>query len=311
MREYLDLEFKDVEHLLPFQYNLERIIDDFVLLAVFVGNDFLPHLPDLHIHDNALERLFNIYKSILPQAGGYINTSGVIDVQRLQLVLDTLSESEVEVFHKEIGDVNWVKSKRKAPPPEVRKGSLRECAIRFTEEMLKAPNAEMTGKQNEMFNAIREAVFARRRGELDEDTPLTFLNDLGAGDRRFMTLLAAELNLNLTWDEFDEEDQNVVAVYFPAQPPPAPGSGDAEGESEDSSEDDEAIQESNAAIDRVLNRYMNAQTIENGEEEFEKREAARLKEKMDEWKQAYYRVCPRLLGTNCHSERLTCNYPPG
>src|ERR1700733_14038747 len=159
LREYVDLEFKDVEHLLPFQYNLERIIDDFVLLAVFVGNDFLPHLPDLHIHDNALERLFNIYKSILPQAGGYINTSGVIDVQRLQLVLDALSESEVEVFHKEMGDVNWVKSKRKAPPPEVRKGSLRECAIRFTEEMLKAQNAEMTGKQNEMFNAIRKAVF--------------------------------------------------------------------------------------------------------------------------------------------------------
>jgi hypothetical protein len=190
-----------------------------------------------------------------------------------------------------MGDVNWVKSKRKAPPPDVRKGSLRECVVRFTEEMLKAPNAEMTGKQKKMFNAIRKAVLARRRGELDEDTPVTFLNDLGAGDRQFMHSLAGELNLNLTWDDFDEEDQNVVSVYFPAQPP-TPGSGAAEGESEDSSEDDEAIQESNA------------------EEEFEKREAARLKEKMDEWKQAYYRVSSRL-GTNCHSERLTCNYPPG
>ena len=133
MREYLDLEFKDVEHLLPFQYNLERIIDDFVLLAVFVGNDFLPHLPDLHIHDNALERLFNTYKSILPTGGGYINTSGVIDMQRLQLVLDALSESEVEAFHKEMYDVNWVKSKRKAPPPEARKGSTRGCPVRFIE----------------------------------------------------------------------------------------------------------------------------------------------------------------------------------
>ena len=179
--------------------------------------------------------------------------------------------------------------------------------------MLEAHNAEMTGKQNEMFSAIRKAVFARLRGELDEDTPVTFVNDLGAGDKRFIISLAAELNLNLTWDDFDEEDQNVVSVYFPAQRPPAPvlGSGDAEGESEDSSEDDEAIQESNAAIDRVLNRYSNAKTIENGEEEFEIREAARLKEKMDEWKQAYYRVSSRLLGTNCHSERLTCNYPPG
>src|ERR1700736_5897376 len=66
MREYLDLEFRDIEPVLPFNYNLERVIDDFILLAVFVGNDFLPNLPDLHIHENGLERLFDVYKKILP-----------------------------------------------------------------------------------------------------------------------------------------------------------------------------------------------------------------------------------------------------
>jgi hypothetical protein len=69
MREYLDLEFKDLAPVLPFAYNLERIIDDFVLLAVFVGNDFLPNLPDLHIHENGLERLFEVYKKVLPGLG--------------------------------------------------------------------------------------------------------------------------------------------------------------------------------------------------------------------------------------------------
>lgn len=54
---------------LPFEYSLERIIDDFILLAVFVGNDFLPHLPDLHIHENALEVLFEKYRETLPKAG--------------------------------------------------------------------------------------------------------------------------------------------------------------------------------------------------------------------------------------------------
>ena len=49
MREYLNLEFHDIEPTLPFDYNLERVIDDFILLAVFVGNEFLPNLPDLHI----------------------------------------------------------------------------------------------------------------------------------------------------------------------------------------------------------------------------------------------------------------------
>lgn len=67
MREYLDLEFRDIEPTLPFEYSLEKIIDDFILLAVFVGNDFLPNLPDLHIHENGLERLFDVYKTVLPR----------------------------------------------------------------------------------------------------------------------------------------------------------------------------------------------------------------------------------------------------
>ena len=65
MREYLDLEFRNIEHTLPFDYNLESVIDDFILLAVFVGNDFLP---DLHIQENGLERLFDVYKA-LPSPG--------------------------------------------------------------------------------------------------------------------------------------------------------------------------------------------------------------------------------------------------
>ena len=71
LREYLDLEFQEVEHVLPFEYNLERVIDDFILLAVFVGNDFLPNLPDLHIHQNGLEQLFDVYKKVLPTLGAF------------------------------------------------------------------------------------------------------------------------------------------------------------------------------------------------------------------------------------------------
>jgi hypothetical protein len=35
VRKYLDLGFHDIESILPFEYNLERVIDDFVMLAVF------------------------------------------------------------------------------------------------------------------------------------------------------------------------------------------------------------------------------------------------------------------------------------
>ena len=39
-----------MQETLPFAYDLERIIDDWVLIGFLVGNDFIPHLPDMHIN---------------------------------------------------------------------------------------------------------------------------------------------------------------------------------------------------------------------------------------------------------------------
>lgn len=114
-REYLDLEFSSLKNSitpLPFEYDLERIIDDFILLNIFVGNDFLPHLPGLHINDGALGRLFEIYKQILPHAGGYLNEHGVLNTQRLQLVLNELTVFETEHFEHEFADSSWYKGKQ-------------------------------------------------------------------------------------------------------------------------------------------------------------------------------------------------------
>jgi 5'-3' exoribonuclease 1 len=55
LREYLEKEFMSVQPYLTFPFDLERIIDDFILMALFVGNDFLPHLPDIHINEGDKE----------------------------------------------------------------------------------------------------------------------------------------------------------------------------------------------------------------------------------------------------------------
>lgn len=51
-------------------YDLERIIDDWILMGFLVGNDFIPHLPNLHINHDALPLLYKTYISVLPTLGG-------------------------------------------------------------------------------------------------------------------------------------------------------------------------------------------------------------------------------------------------
>lgn len=121
--------------------------------------------------------------------------------------------------------------------------------------------------------------------------PLTMPNTFPARDREFITRLADDMHLSITWDEYDE-DQNLVTWRFPGQlEEPIPEDGDA-GEADDEEWEDEEEEESRIAVDRVLNKYEKAKVAEEDKEgDFDARYELSIKEKMDEWKRGYYKVC--------------------
>ncbi|KAI0921449.1 hypothetical protein AcW1_004581 [Taiwanofungus camphoratus] len=98
LREYLEAELKAPQ--IPFPFNLEQAIDDWVLLIFFVGNDFLPHLPSLEIREGAIDTLLRIWRDELPRMGGYMTNHGHVELSRAQIILEGLAKREDEIFRR-------------------------------------------------------------------------------------------------------------------------------------------------------------------------------------------------------------------
>ena len=115
MREYLTRELAlpaPVLASLSFPWDFENVLDDFILLCMFVGNDFLPHLPSLDIKEGAIEMLLKAYKEMLPvKLGGYLSHEGVINLPRLAKLLETVGEKENEIFARRKSKADFNKRK--------------------------------------------------------------------------------------------------------------------------------------------------------------------------------------------------------
>lgn len=114
LRDYFDQEFRSAlsGKKLTFEYDLERIVDDFVLFCMLVGNDFLPALPTMDIAEGSLDALFEIYKELLPSFGGYLTYAGELHRGRLELVLSKLANMEADILAARAEDAEDFESKK-------------------------------------------------------------------------------------------------------------------------------------------------------------------------------------------------------
>lgn len=98
LREYLGAEMYVPGQ--TFRFDLERALDDWVFMCFFVGNDFLPHLPSLDIHEDGIDKLIAIWRDNVPIMGGYLTCDGEVDLARAQVILQGLAKQEDAIFRK-------------------------------------------------------------------------------------------------------------------------------------------------------------------------------------------------------------------
>ena len=54
---------------LPFPFDFECCVDDFVFMCYFCGNDFLPHLPSVSIHKGSIDMMMELYMQVQSYTG--------------------------------------------------------------------------------------------------------------------------------------------------------------------------------------------------------------------------------------------------
>jgi len=92
VREFIHINYK--RSIIPFGYDLERIIDDFVFLCFFVGNDFLHHIPCLSIREGGIDVLMKVYEFCLSLMPDYITKAGDINMKSLKIFIEEIAHYE-------------------------------------------------------------------------------------------------------------------------------------------------------------------------------------------------------------------------
>ncbi|CAJ2654746.1 unnamed protein product [Trifolium pratense] len=108
LREYLELDMKIEDPPKNLIVDFERIVDDFIFICFFAGNDFLPHLPSLDIYEGAIDLLMSVYKKEFNKLGGYLvdinkmkeKHNAFVKLSRVEKFILMVGAYEEKIFNK-------------------------------------------------------------------------------------------------------------------------------------------------------------------------------------------------------------------
>ncbi|XP_071874436.1 5'-3' exoribonuclease pacman isoform X1 [Bombus fervidus] len=162
LREYINHEFSSLKEKLPFPYNLENIIDDWILMGFLIGNDFIPHLPNLHIVHGALSVLYQVYMDVMPTLDGYINETGTLRLDRFEKFMERLSRFDTLQFSEYYADLKYFESKIGRSLTETENSNDKRSGS--TEET-RSPRK----MQDKEFDALLRSAADMSTGKYDDD----------------------------------------------------------------------------------------------------------------------------------------------
>lgn len=113
------MEFICCKNQMKFEFDLNRIADDWVLICMLMGNDYIPNVPHFDLRSGALSVIHDAYKeALLVLRGilkhfffkfwkifectflylGYINENGCLDMERFIQFVGILQKKDFELF---------------------------------------------------------------------------------------------------------------------------------------------------------------------------------------------------------------------